>query len=176
MRERTGAPCDRDGAAAAQGCVDEALVDRVLSQPFFAAPPPKSLDRNAFATAMADLSQISVPDGAATLTALTARSVACAVRHLPRPPRAWIVAGGGARNSTLMHMLERELSPASVLAADRVGWTADSVEAQAFAYLAVRSLTGLPITYPTTTGAPQPLRGGVLAHHADHGRARSALR
>ena len=93
---------------------------------------------------------------------LTAATVARAVEILPRAPASWIVAGGGARNPTLMRMLAERLAPASVETADQVGWSADALEAQAFAFLAVRSLKGLPLTFPTTTGAPQPMTGGVL--------------
>jgi anhydro-N-acetylmuramic acid kinase len=82
---------------------------------------------------------------------------------LPRPPVSWIVAGGGARNPTLMHMLAERLKPAQIESAHAVGWSIDSLEAQAFAYLAVRSLRGLPISFPGTTGAPRPMTGGVLA-------------
>jgi anhydro-N-acetylmuramic acid kinase len=163
MRARTGAPLDRDGDQAARGQVDQAFVDRVLAHPYFAARCPKSLDRNAFAFANMALREFSVADGAATLSALTAAAVARIVPHLPQPPRAWIVAGGGARNPTLMRMLARSLAPASVETADAAGWSADSIEAQAFAYLAVRTLKGLPITYPTTTGVPRPMPGGVIA-------------
>ena len=81
---------------------------------------------------------------------------------MPRTPRAWIVAGGGARNATLMRMLSARLAPATVETAGQVGWSADALEAQAFAFLAVRSMRGLPITFPATTGAPKPMRGGVL--------------
>jgi anhydro-N-acetylmuramic acid kinase len=163
MRARTGLPFDNAGETAARGKVDEAFVTRVLAHPFFDAPPPKSLDRNAFAYAALDLPDYSDPDGAATLAALTARAVARVVPHLPRPPKSWIVAGGGARNRTIFVMLERWLAPATVATADRVGWSADALEAQAFGYLAVRTLKGLPITFPTTTGVSGPLLGGVVA-------------
>jgi len=163
MRARTGAPLDRDGDQAARGKVDEAFVARVLAHAFFDAPCPKSLDRNAFAFANLGLPEFSVADGAATLSALTAAAVARVVAHLPQPPRAWIVAGGGARNPTLMRMLGERLAPASVETADAVGWSADAIEAQAFAYLAVRTLRGLPLTFPTTTGVPAPMPGGLVA-------------
>jgi len=94
---------------------------------------------------------------------LVAAAVARIVPHLPRPPVSWIVAGGGARNPTLMQMLAERLAPAPVESGHDAGWSIDSLEAQAFAYLAVRSLRGLPITFPGTTGAPRPLTGGVLA-------------
>ena len=163
MRARTGAPFDRNGDQAAGGRVDQAFIARVLAHPFFAAPPPKSLDRNAFAYVNMDLPAFSVSDGAATLAALTAQSVARVVPHLPRPPRSWIIAGGGARNRTLTRMLAECLAPASVDTADDVGWSADALEAQAFAYLAVRRLRDLPATFPTTTGGARPLGGGVVA-------------
>src|SRR5450830_1560400 len=163
MRARTGAPLDRDGDQAAKGRVDEAFVARVLADGFFGLPYPKSLDRNAFAFANIGLPDFSVADGAATLSALTAASVARIVPHLPAAPRAWIVAGGGARNPTLMRMLAERLNPASVETADAVGWSSQSMEAQAFAYLAVRTLNGLPITFPATTGVAKPMPGGVIA-------------
>jgi anhydro-N-acetylmuramic acid kinase len=159
-RARTGEARDSDGRTAARGTVDEAYIGRFLSHPFFALAPPKSLDRNAFAgIAPPDL---SVADGAATLTALTAAAVAAIVPHLPLPPRSWIVAGGGARNPTLMSMLAAKLAPATVESADAVGWSADAIEAQAFAVLAVRALRGAPLTFPTTTGVARPMTGGVI--------------
>jgi len=163
LRVRTGRLLDTDGRAAQAGRVDEAVIERFLEDPYFALPPPKSLDRNDFRERIADtFAERSLEDGAATLTALTAASVARVVPHLPRPPATWIVAGGGARNPTLMRMLAERLAPANVEDAHAAGWSADSLEAQAFAYLAVRNLRGLPITFPGTTGAPRPLAGGVL--------------
>jgi anhydro-N-acetylmuramic acid kinase len=164
LRLRTGEPLDTDGRAAASGSIDEKMIERLLAHPFFALAPPKSLDRNAFRGWVGDtLDGIGVENGAATLTALTAAAVARIVPYLPRPPASWIVAGGGARNPTLLRMLTERLAPARVESAHAVGWSIDSLEAQAFAYLAVRSLRGLPITFPTTTGVPRPLTGGVLA-------------
>jgi anhydro-N-acetylmuramic acid kinase len=163
MRERTSNPLDREGETAAKGKPDDAFIGHVLEHPFFAAPCPKSLDRNAFTFVGENLPTFSVEDGAATLTALTAAAVARIVPHLPKPPRSWIVAGGGAHNPTLMSMLREKLAPATVETASAVGWSIDALEAQAFAYLAVRTLKGLPITFPTTTGAPTAMTGGVVA-------------
>jgi len=163
LRLRTGRPLDTDGRRAAAGKVEEATNERLLQHPFFALPPPKSLDRNDFRGWVGDvLDGIEVENGAATLTALTAAAVARIVPHLPRAPASWIAAGGGARNPTLMRMLSERLKPARIESAHAVSWSVDSLEAQAFAYLAVRSLRGLPITFPGTTGAPRPLTGGVL--------------
>jgi anhydro-N-acetylmuramic acid kinase len=162
MRARTGHPLDRDGDQAARGTADEAFVAAVLKHPFFDLPCPKSLDRNAFAFANIGLPDFTVADGAATLSALTAASVARVVKRLPIPPRSWIVAGGGARNPTLMRMLSERLTPATVETADAVGWLSQSIEAQAFAYLAVRTLNGMPITFPLTTGVDAPMCGGVV--------------
>ncbi len=163
LRLRTGRQFDTDGRLAAAGRVDERQIERLLAHPFFALPPPKSLDRNDFRDWVGGtIEGIALENGAATLTALTAAAVARIVPLLPRTPKSWIVAGGGARNPTLMRMLAERLAPAQIETAHAVGWSVDSLEAQAFAYLAVRSLRGLPITFPGTTGAPRPLAGGVL--------------
>jgi anhydro-N-acetylmuramic acid kinase len=164
LRLRTGHPLDTDGRMGEAGTAQEDMIERLLQHPFFSAPPPKSLDRNEFRGWVGEaFDGTGVADGAATLTALTAASVARIVPHLPRSPATWIVAGGGARNPTLMRMLTERLAPAHVAIAHAAGWSSDSLEAQAFAYLAVRSLRGLPITFPGTTGVPRPLTGGVLA-------------
>ena len=146
---------------AAQGAVDEAWIARALQHPFFALPPPKSLDRNDFATLV--LRDMSPADGAATLTAFTAAAIARIVPLLPKRPRSWIVAGGGARNLTMLRMLRERLAPATVEAADALGWSTDAIEAQAFGFLAARGLKGLPLSYPATTGVPIPMTGGVIA-------------
>jgi anhydro-N-acetylmuramic acid kinase len=154
-------PFDCEGRTAAQGVVDVAWVVRALEHPFFALPPPKSLDRNDFASLR--LGNVSPADGAATLTAFTAEAIARIVPLLPKTPRSWIVAGGGARNLTLLRMLRERLFPATVDAADVLGWSADAIEAQAFGFLAARGLKGLPLSYPATTGVPIPMTGGVIA-------------
>ena len=167
MHARTGEPRDENGAAAKRGTADRAIIAQLRSHPFFALPPPKSLDRNAFAGL--DLSAMTVPDGAATLTMLTVETIAAARDHLPRTPRSWIVAGGGARNPTLMAMLAARLAPDRVLPAGAVGWSGDAMEAQAFAYLALRTLQGAPITFPGTTGVGRPMPGGVVARAQGQG-------
>jgi anhydro-N-acetylmuramic acid kinase len=181
MQARNGEAYDDGGATAARGRVDQGFVDHVLAHPFFAAPLPKSLDRNAFAFVSQGrsdrvlghgmLGDMTLADGAASLTALTAAAVARVVPHLPQPPASVIVAGGGARNRTMMAMLAERLAPATVETASAATWSADALEAQAFAYLAVRSLRGLPITFPGTTGAPRPLPGGIIAMPAPARRA-----
>ena len=155
------APFDTEGRTAAQGKVDEAWVARALTLPFFALPPPKSLDRNDFAALK--VGAVAPADGAATLTALTAAAIARIVPLLPKVPKSWIVAGGGARNHTMMRMLRERLAPASVEVADMLGWASDAIEAQAFGFLAARGLKGLPLSYPATTGVPLPMTGGVIA-------------
>lgn len=161
MLRMTGEAVDRDGRMAAKGRVDENWIARAMNRPFFSRPAPKSLDRNDFAAITLD--GVTAEGGAATLTAFTATSIAHVASMLPKPPTAWIVVGGGASNPTLMRMLSAGLGPASVLRGSDLGWSGDAIEAQAFAYLAVRSLKGLPLTYPGTTGISEPLSGGVLA-------------
>lgn len=156
----TGRDYDADGRLAARGRVDEDIVSRLMAHPYFSAPPPKSLDRDAWAAGAVD--GLSAEDGAATLTAFTAASVAASLPHLPQRPRRWLVTGGGRLNGTLMMMLARRLD-AAVAPVDAVGWDGDALEAEAFAYLAVRSRLGLPLSLPGTTGVPQPLTGGRYA-------------
>jgi anhydro-N-acetylmuramic acid kinase len=161
VHRTTGQPFDSGGRLASLGRVNVVWVARALVHPFFSRPPPKSLDRNDFAHV--ELADMSVADGAATLTALTAGAIAKVVPLLPKPPKSWIVCGGGARNLTLMRMLRERLLPATVEAADAFGWSADAMEAQAFGFLAVRGMKGLPLSYPGTTGVPMPMTGGVIA-------------
>lgn len=156
----TGAAFDQDGALAAKGKVDQDLLAKLASHPFFARRPPKSLDRYDFPP-LAEQG-LSVEDGAATLTAFTAWAIAEAAKFLPEPPRQWLLAGGGAKNHTLVEAIGRRVS-GPVLTADEVGWSTDHLEAQAFAFLAVRACRKLPLTYPATTGVSQPLTGGRLA-------------
>jgi anhydro-N-acetylmuramic acid kinase len=159
LAARTGQPFDDGGRLAASGRCAEALVNRWLDHPFFARPAPKSLDRDAFAGVMADVAGLSAVDGAATLAAFTAGAAARALPLLPQVPRRWLVAGGGRHNRTLMAMLAAVLQ-VPVEPVEAAGWRGDSLEAEAFAYLAVRCLGGRPITLPSTTGAPRPLTGG----------------
>jgi anhydro-N-acetylmuramic acid kinase len=156
---RAGQRFDLDGALAASGKIDRARVERFSEHRYFALKPPKSLDRGDFNDAWAE--GLSVADGAATLTRGTARAIALAARHFPAPVVQWVVSGGGARNPTLLKAIGEE-TRGNVMTADSLGWNGDALEAQAFAFLAVRSLRGLPITFPGTTGAPRPLTGGRL--------------
>ena len=159
--QSTGQPFDAGGALAAQGQVDEDWLSSALQNPFFTVPAPKSLDRNHFAALRVDGK--SPVDGAATLTAFTAASIAAIGPLLPKTPRALIIAGGGARNPTLLSMLRDRIAHASVESADALGWSADAMEAQAFAFLAVRSKKQLPLTFPGTTGVATAMTGGVCS-------------
>ena len=155
---QTGRPFDAGGALARQGEVDEAVLARLLAHPYFAAPPPKSLDRNDFD--IASLGALSAADGAATLAAFTVAAVAAARHHFPAPVEAWYVSGGGRLNAALMAGLEQALG-VPVAPVEVLGWDGDALEAELFAYLAVRSERGLPLSFPHTTGVPEPMTGGV---------------
>jgi anhydro-N-acetylmuramic acid kinase len=155
----TGTPVDTDGAMAEIGEVDVDVLQTLMVHEFFDAKPPKSLDRFSFSPA--PVQGLTPPDGAATLTAFTVEAIARGLAHIPGMPTRFIVCGGGRRNPTMMKMLSRRLQ-GGVLPAEDLGWRGDDVEAEAFAYLAVRSLKGLPLSLPTTTGVPHPMPGGVL--------------
>lgn len=161
VRQRTGQSFDMDGALAARGRADEAIVADFLAHPYFARSAPKSLDRNAFHDWMKLVASLSDADGAATLTRFTIESVAAALKHVPRPPKRWLVCGGGRLNGFLMHALRQRLG-VPVDPVEAVGWNGDFLEAECFAWLAVRSIAGLPLSLPSTTGVPEPMRGGEI--------------
>ena len=157
MQRHTGRPVDTDGALAASGTVNEAALRDMLDHPFFSRVPPKSLDRMDFG--MEAVEGLSPADGAATLTAFTAASLARAAEHFPQAPQNWIVSGGGRHNRTLMAMLKARVA-APVMSANDAGWDGDALEAEGFAYLAMRAKRGLPLSLPTTTGVARPMTGG----------------
>lgn len=160
MRARTGAAMDEGGRVAASGNVDRAALADLLDHSYFERSPPKSIDRNMFSAAGVD--GLPLADACATLTAFTAQSIALGLAHLPTEPRLAVLCGGGARNFALRWDLMQRL-PCGLILAEALGWSSDAMEAQAFAYLAVRRLRDLPITFPTTTGVKVPLHGGLIA-------------
>ena len=157
--KHTGEALDRDGKLAAAGRIDEGVLAFMLDHPIFLQPPPKSLDR--FDFPMAAVAGLSATDGAATLTAFTAAAIARAKEHLPQSPKTWIICGGGRHNPVLMAQLRKRLME-EVITAEQAGWRGDFLEAEAFAYLAVRSVRDLPLSLPSTTGVPYPMPGGRL--------------
>jgi len=159
---RRGVPCDRDGALAAEGVPDAEVLEAFAEHPYFFRVPPKSLDRNDFAALLDQVAGLSDADAAATLTAAAALAVARAEEHFPRPPSRVIVGGGGRRNPTLMAMIAAGLA-VPIVAAEDAGLDGDMLEAQAFAWLAVRVLRGLPTSGPGTTGVAAPVGGGTLS-------------
>ena len=159
VAEATGARFDVDGALAAAGRVDEAVLTAMLDHPFFDQPGPKSLDRADFTIQPAR--GLSAADGAATLTAFTAETVALAFRQLPARPAQLIVVGGGRHNPTMLRMIGERAGIAPETG-ESLGWNGDATEAEGFAYMAIRTLKELPISFPGTTGAANPLIGGVI--------------
>ncbi len=156
VHKHTGAAQDDDGKLALSGKCNDAVLATLLGDEYFAKLPPKSLDRNHFS--LEPLEGLSVEDGAATLTEFTAASVALAQKHFKQPAKRWLVCGGGRHNPALMQALARRLG--TVESVDSLGWQGDALEAQAFAFLAVRSRLGLPLSLPTTTGVHKPVTGG----------------
>ena len=139
-----------------------AVVERYLDNPFFAKSGPKSLDRGDFTLAEAE--GLELADGARTLAAVSAEAILKSVEHLPLQPKLWIVAGGGRKNPHIFGDLREGAAKAGaeVILAEDAGLRGDFIEAEAWAYLAVRSLKGLPLTFPTTTGCREAVSGGVL--------------
>lgn len=157
VRTEVGQPFDDGGALALSGTVDHGVVEALLDHPYFQRATPKSLDRLDFG--LTRLDGLSPADGAATLAAFIAKAQQIATAHFPSLPSMWIVCGGGRHNKAVMAAL-CEILEAPVKSAEDVGWDGDALEAQAFAYLAVRSIEGLPISFPSTTGVTKPMTGG----------------
>ncbi len=157
---RRGVAFDEDGALARSGQIDTSSLDEMMRDPYFDRPPPKSLDRNHFAALTAAVERLSDADGAATLGAFTVEATAAALRLFPQAPSRWLVAGGGRRNPFLMQRLAERLR-VRIEPVEAIGFDGDAIEAQCFAYLALRSRQSAPLSFPTTTGVPKPMTGGV---------------
>lgn len=159
VKARTGQLFDRDGALARKGLIHQDIVANWMKNPYFNAKPPKSLDRDAWD--IAALEYLSDEDGAATLTEFTAKSIAAGLKHCARKPKNFYITGGGRMNKFLMERLTEVLG-AQVDKIEEIGANGDALEAEGFAWFAVRSVLGLPLTMPETTGVPSPTTGGVL--------------
>ncbi|HXQ09923.1 MAG TPA: anhydro-N-acetylmuramic acid kinase [Caulobacteraceae bacterium] len=159
VQSRGAGRFDADGVLAGARQVDQGVLEAYLADPYFQRHGPKSLDR--FDFALDPVSALSLEDAAATLTAFAAESVARGLRALPEIPLRLVVTGGGRQNPVLMQAI-RERLPFPTLSAEDVHWRGDSIEAEAFAFLAARCLLGLPISFPRTTGVPAPMTGGRI--------------
>jgi len=158
MQLKTGAPMDKDSALVRSGNVHKEHLRMMLLNPYLRRKPPKSLDRYDFK--LDPVLDLSTADGAATLTAFAAACVRASEKFLPDRPGEWIVVGAGRNNRAQMEALSKALD-APVAVAEEAGWRGDVLEAECFAYLAVRSLRKLPLSYPNTTRVSRPMRGGV---------------
>lgn len=163
VMQHLGRDYDENGLLARQGTVDKGVLDKLLSHPYFDAKPPKSLDRDDWDTNL--YQHLSAADGAATLSAFTINAIARALNHLPEAPQHWYITGGGRHNPVLMEGLNDVLQ-VPVSSVDDLGWDGDMLEAEGFAYLAVRSLLGLPLGLPETTGVKEPVTGGVFHEYS----------
>ncbi len=170
MAARLGQRMDTDGALTATGVIDGDILERLLeAEPFFARVPPKSLDRDDFKGWTTAVSDLSDADAVATLAAATAGAVAKGLEHCPSPPARLLVTGGGRRNPGLMEMISA-LAPCPVLPVEDAGFDGEMLEAQAFAFLAVRVARGLPTSAPGTTGVAAPVGGGRLSRPGEIAR------
>ena len=151
---------DDRGRYASVGRVNETVLAGLLSHPYFSAQPPKSLDR--FDFSLDPLEPLGLEDAAATLVAFMAEAARLGFEMTGQSPTEVVVTGGGRHNPEIMKALAARL-PMPVKTAEDYGWRGDSIEAEAFAYLAARTAAGLPISFPTTTGVPKPMTGGKIA-------------
>ncbi len=160
---RRGLPFDRDGALARKGHVEEGALELFLAEPYFSRMPPKSLDRNDFEQMVGLVKELGDADAVATLTAMCAAGVAQGMEYCPQAPSQVLVTGGGRHNPVLMEMLSVSLD-CPVAPVESVGLDGDMLEAQAFAFLAVRVARGLPTSCPSTTGVKAAVGGGTVSY------------
>ena len=162
VRRYLNMPFDENGQIAAKGKVVDEIVKAVMQHPFFQIPPPKSLDRQNFHSMMPRIETIQNPeDAVATMAQITIESIVQSLQHIPQKPSRWLITGGGRHNLHFLNQFRERLG-VSVEPVEHVGWNGDLLEAEAFAYLAVRSVKGLPLSLPTTTGVKEPMTGGIF--------------
>jgi anhydro-N-acetylmuramic acid kinase len=160
VQDRTDRRFDEGGALARAGQVQERILNAYLDHPYFRIRGPKSLDR--FDFPLHRVVSLSLEDAAATLTAFAAEAVWRGLQACSEIPLRLVVTGGGRLNPALMDAI-RERVALPVLTAEDVDWRGDSIEAEAFAFLGARAYLGLPISFPGTTGVPEPMTGGRIA-------------
>jgi anhydro-N-acetylmuramic acid kinase len=181
VKEKAGIALDRDSHLAERGTVSEKAVEALVQRSillkdgrnYLDIQPPKSLDIRDYTFTVPEFQELSLEDGCATLNAFTAECVALGTSWIVKAgfeiPSKWVLCGGGAYSPHLRSQLVQRLrniipDKLALLSADDVGWSAQGMEAELFAYLAVRSVKDLPLTFPGTTGVKEPTRGGRLYH------------
>ena len=162
MRRHSRGDFDHEGRIAASGTVHNDIVAAYLTHPYFTATAPKSLDRYDFT--LDRIETLRFEDGMATLSDFTLQSLLLGIRSVGVAPQTIVLAGGGRHNTHLVKQITTALAPAKVMLAEDLDWRGGAIEAEAFAYMAVRSLKGLPISFPGTTGVKAPLTGGVVSY------------
>ncbi len=159
VKTRLGQPRDENGGLARRGRPSSRIVRQFKSDRYFARSGPKSADRNRFSYLLELVDELELADAAATVTRCVSSAIAAAVGLLPSVPTEIVVCGGGRHNATLLEFLNEEVD-CSVTKIESWGYDGDMLEAQAFAFLAVRSCRGLPLSSPGTTGCRSPTLGG----------------
>ncbi len=158
---KTGAEMDFNGKLAEQGKIDSRLLERLLKEPYLQIYPPKTVDKNQFAELYKHVEGSTITDGAATLTAFVAHSIERSRKFIKEQPQSWILIGGGIHNPTLVRHI-KALLPEKTQTATELGWENETLNAQCYAFLAVRSLMNLPISFPQTSGVKEPVTGGRI--------------
>ena len=151
---------DKDGVFARAGTVHQNVIDEVLADNWFNKPYPKSLDRYDYSAKI--VSGLSLEDGCATLSSLVAQAINKGLDLFEKRPKTLVVAGGGRKNPKLVEDI-KTITETNIIDADEIGLRGDAVEAECFAFLAVRTALGFPISFPETTGVQKPLPGGVIS-------------
>ncbi len=165
IKNKLNLELDLGGQLALQGNANKSAADKILELDFFCKSPPKSLDRKEIDDyCLKFVRYLEIKDALATLVDIVSKSIIRGIDLMGVKPSLILISGGGRKNLAIMSKLKKKYGD-RCLDIDTLGWDGDNLEAEAFAYIAARSLLGLPITWPLTTGVKKPLSGGVLFRH-----------
>lgn len=152
MKKKLGRDFDANGEIAAKGNIDYLLADRILQNEIFHKKPPKSFDRDDFSEVIAPINNLKIEDALATFAYMHAKAININLDFLPQRPKEIFICGGGRKNSVLISEMKKHIISCNIIAVDEIGFNGDAIEAEAFAFLAIRSLENLPISFKNTTG------------------------
>ncbi len=168
MKKKMNCDFDQDGKLAQSGNIDFVLAEKILENEIFNRKPPKSFDRDDFSSLLSLVNNLKIEDALATFAFMHARAIQINLEFLSKKPKEIFVCGGGRKNAAIMGEMQKLMPEIVIKAVEAIGLNGDAIEAEAFAFLGIRKLIGLPISFENTTGvkftnkSPHSACGGVL--------------
>lgn len=175
MREKFGRDFDQNGELAKSGSVDFILADRILQNEIFHKKPPKSFDRDDFSNLLAPINSLKVEDALATFAYMHAKAIQINLEFLSHRPKEIFICGGGRKNAAIMDEMKKWLSGVVIKTVEEIGLNGDAIEAEAFAFLGIRNLLKLPISFSKTTGVYNSKPGTMIVAGSSNSAAEDDL-